>query len=784
MDTPAQTNSALPQQGGDAGAVSDQSKTGEDYQNQQGSKQANQSTAKGSNDSKNTKNELYYTQTDGVTGRFDFDQNPAPLAAEPSCYKIARQSTKHMGIGTIALSDSGIAKTNAAIAAARALSQQLEHSASLEGLIPGQQYHSCADEDIKHVPRVYLRYKLVKTKPQQLSLGLPPKKWQVEVVKPNHVNNYRHPERLIEAPLDLVMCVNASLRSVQKNEPKLLLQQGPEADEKLFEYSQNFYVGPRQKSTVATPTRTKRPDRDGSYISLEPAQALSLGEGVGLAYGCCKIYDTAAYRKSALANAQPPKAQDSSQAPEKASNQQGNSSQPIAAESVQQPEPKLSWREQNDLQLLRLMLSRRCFIKIPKTYSKIVPALQTLAVAHGYHNDTNRAKTYTEGQISGALSHLKRQFNELSLPLAQPPKKLDSLSSERVIAQGIRLTVLYAQLTTKLPELDVLKKTKAKRKVDLSARQAALNEALSESSQFLVFLAQFYDSAVPVTELVTKTQEAQALCELWQSDLAHKAEYEMALDAVAAWQAKEAKKAACAQAKKDAEAKKQAKKAQPVVTQGTSTKDAPAQTADNASDTKDKPAPEPPKVPEYDPVQTALHQEQLLALLSQVKALAGTLPHDMSCLADSVTLIEQLMALMDQPAINGADLQQLALRCLEFTHALTLHQLIVLGAAGDNRLADARTALEFLRTQLRAWQQLRAPAHIRRVAQFLTQSLTTEADLVAIPYYEPQGQPFAPWVYGIGKALGKSERLVVRVNAWCNYLPQARSTSQMDAASK
>ena len=202
MDTPAQTNSALPQQGGDAGAVSDQSKTGEDYQNQQGSKQANQSTAKGSNDSKNTKNELYYTQTDGVTGRFDFDQNPAPLAAEPSCYKIARQSTKHMSIGTIALSDSGITKTNAAIAAARALSQQLEHSASLEGLIPGQQYHSCADEDIKHVPRVYLRYKLVKTKPQQLSLGLPPKKWQVEVVKPNHVNNYRHPERLIEAPLD------------------------------------------------------------------------------------------------------------------------------------------------------------------------------------------------------------------------------------------------------------------------------------------------------------------------------------------------------------------------------------------------------------------------------------------------------------------------------------------------------------------------------------------------------------------------------------------------------
>ena len=108
MDTPAQTNSALPSQGGDAGAVSDQSKTGKDYQNQQGSKQANLSTAKGSNDSKNTKNELYYTQTDGVTGRFDFDQNPAPLAAEPSCYKIARQSIKHMGIGTIALSDSGI----------------------------------------------------------------------------------------------------------------------------------------------------------------------------------------------------------------------------------------------------------------------------------------------------------------------------------------------------------------------------------------------------------------------------------------------------------------------------------------------------------------------------------------------------------------------------------------------------------------------------------------------------------------------------------------------------
>ena len=171
MDTPAKTNSALPSQGGDAGAVSDQSKTGEDYQNQQDSKQANQSTAKGSNDSKNTKKELYYTQTDGVTGHFDFDQNPAPLAAEPSCYKIARQSTKHMGIGTIALSDSGITKTNAVIAATRALSQQLEHSASLEGLIPGQQYHSCADEDIKHVPRVYLRYKLVKTKPKQLSLG-------------------------------------------------------------------------------------------------------------------------------------------------------------------------------------------------------------------------------------------------------------------------------------------------------------------------------------------------------------------------------------------------------------------------------------------------------------------------------------------------------------------------------------------------------------------------------------------------------------------------------------
>ena len=257
---------------------------------------------------------------------------------------------------------------------------------------------------------------------------------------------------------------------------------------------------------------------------------------------------------------------------------------------------------------------------------------------------------------------------------------------------------------------------------------------------------------------MTKTQEAQALCELWQSDLVHKAEYEMALDAVAAWQAKEAKKAARAQAKKDAEAKKQAKKAQPVVTQETSTQDAPAQTADNASDTKS--APEPPKVPEYDPVQTALHQEQLLALLSQVKALAGTLPHDMSCLADSVTLIEQLMALIVQPTINGADLQQLTLRCLEFTHALTSHQLIVLGAAGDSRLADARTALEFLHTQLQAWQQLRVPAHIIRAAQFLTQSLTTEADLVAIPYYEPQGQPFAPWVYGIGKALGKSERLV------------------------
>ena len=63
MATPAKTNSALPSQGGDAGAVSDQSKTGEDCQNQQNSKQANQSTAKGSNDSKNTKKELYYTQT-------------------------------------------------------------------------------------------------------------------------------------------------------------------------------------------------------------------------------------------------------------------------------------------------------------------------------------------------------------------------------------------------------------------------------------------------------------------------------------------------------------------------------------------------------------------------------------------------------------------------------------------------------------------------------------------------------------------------------------------------
>ena len=69
MATPAKTNSALPSQGGDAGAVSDQSKTGEDCQNQQNSKQANQSTAKGSNDSKNTKKELYYTQTDGVTGQ-------------------------------------------------------------------------------------------------------------------------------------------------------------------------------------------------------------------------------------------------------------------------------------------------------------------------------------------------------------------------------------------------------------------------------------------------------------------------------------------------------------------------------------------------------------------------------------------------------------------------------------------------------------------------------------------------------------------------------------------
>ena len=363
MATPAQTNSALPPQGGDAGAVSDQSKTGEDYQNQQGSKQANQSTAKGSNDSKNTKNELYYTQTDGVTGLFDFDQNPAPLAAEPSCQKIARQSTKHMGIGTIALSDSGITKTNAAIAAARTLSQQLEHSASLEGLIPSQQYHSCADEDIKHVPRVYLRYKLVKTKPKQLSLGVPPKKWQVEVVKPNHVNNYRHPERLIEAPLNLVMCVNASLRLVQKNEPKLLLQQGPEADEKLFEYSQNFYGGLKQKSTVAVPTRTKRPDRDGSYIALDPAQALSLGAGVGLAYGCSKIYDTTAYRKGASANTQPPKAQDSTQDLEKVLNQQDNSVQPIAADSVQQSKPNLTWREQQDLQLLRLMLSRRCFIQ-------------------------------------------------------------------------------------------------------------------------------------------------------------------------------------------------------------------------------------------------------------------------------------------------------------------------------------------------------------------------------------------------------------------------------------
>ena len=110
-----------------------------------------------------------------------------------------------------------------------------------------------------------------------------------------------------------------------------------------------------------------------------------------------------------------------------------------------------------------------------------------------------------------------------------------------------------------------------------------------------------------------------------------------------------------------------------------------------------------------------MHQEQLLALLTQIKELAGTLPHDMSCLTDGVTLIEQLMALMVQPTINGVDVQKLALRCLEFTHALTLHQLIVLGAAGDNRLADARTALEFLRTQLQAWQQLRAPAHITTI---------------------------------------------------------------------
>ena len=270
------------------------------------------------------------------------------------------------------------------------------------------------------MPRVYLRYKLVKTKPKQLSLGLPPKKLQVEVVKPNHVNNYRHPERLIEAPLDLVMCVNATLRSVQKHEPKLLLQQGPEADAKLFEYSQNFYGGLKQKSTVVAPTRHKYPDRDGSYISLNPAQALSLGAGVGLAYGCSKIYDTTEYRKMAPANTQPPKAQDIIQAP-------------------QQPEPKLSWREQQDLQLLRLMLSRRCFIKIPKTYSKIVTALQTLAITHGYHNDTNRAKTYTEGQISGALSHLKSQFNELSLPLAQPPKKLDSLTHKE---SGLRYSML------------------------------------------------------------------------------------------------------------------------------------------------------------------------------------------------------------------------------------------------------------------------------------------------------------------------------------------------------
>ena len=89
----------------------------------------------------------------------------------------------------------------------------------------------------------------------------------------------------------------------------------------------------------------------------------------------------------APANTQYLKAQDSTQAPEKASNQKGNSAQPIAADSVQQPESKLSWHEQQDLQLLRMMLSRRCFIKIPKTYSKIVTALQTLAITHGYHNN-------------------------------------------------------------------------------------------------------------------------------------------------------------------------------------------------------------------------------------------------------------------------------------------------------------------------------------------------------------------------------------------------------------
>ena len=176
-DTTAQPNSALPTQDGDAVPMPVQSKTENDAPSPQNSKHANQSAIKNSNDNKGTEKELFYTQTDAVSGRFDFDPNPAPLAAEPSCHKIARQSIKHMGTGTIALSDSAITKTTAAIAGARALSQQLEHSESLSGLIPCQQYSSCAVDDIKHVPLVYMCYKHVKTKAKQRSAFLAARDW-------------------------------------------------------------------------------------------------------------------------------------------------------------------------------------------------------------------------------------------------------------------------------------------------------------------------------------------------------------------------------------------------------------------------------------------------------------------------------------------------------------------------------------------------------------------------------------------------------------------------------